>query len=90
MAYNVAAVIKVMPEGPETDLEELKANLKASMPTGSEINKIVEEPIGYGIKAIMVTVLLNDGEGGTEKIEEAFANVKCVENVMVIDVGRLG
>lgn len=90
MAYNVAATIKVMPEGPETDLEELKANLKASMPTGSEINNIVEEPIGFGIKAIMVTALLNDDEGGTEPIEEAFSKVKGVESVMVIDVGRLG
>ncbi len=90
MAYNVAATIKVMPEGPETDLEALKANLKASMPAGSEINKITEEPIGFGIKAIMVIALVNDDEGGTDPIEEAFSKVEGVESIMVVDVGRLG
>lgn len=90
MAYNVVATIKVMPEGPETDLEALKASLKAAMPGGSKISSIKEEPIGFGIKAVMVTALLNDSEGGTEPIEEAFSKVSGVESVMVIEAGRLG
>jgi elongation factor 1-beta len=87
---DVAAKIKVMPESVDTDLAELKEKLKAAIPEGADLyGDIVEEPIAFGLKALIVTLIVNDREGGTEVVEEAFAKVPGAENVQVIDVNRI-
>jgi elongation factor 1-beta len=86
---DVAAKIKVMPESIDTDLKELKEKLKAAIPAGAELyGDIVEEPIAFGLKALIVTLIVNDQEGGTEVVEETFAKIPGAENVQVIDVNR--
>jgi elongation factor 1-beta len=35
-----------------------------------------------------MVVIVGDGEGGTESVEEAFAAVEGAESVTVTDVGR--
>jgi elongation factor 1-beta len=86
---DVAAKIKVMPESVDTNLAELKEKLKAAIPAGANLHgDIVEEPIAFGLKALIVTLIVNDQEGGTEAVEEAFAKIPGAENVKVIDVNR--
>ena len=85
---NVAAVLKVMPTSPEVDLEALKQTVEATVPEG-QFNKIVEDPIGFGLVALHVTIIVDDGEGGTEPAENAIAALEDVESVEVINVGRL-
>jgi elongation factor 1-beta len=87
---DVAAKIKVMPESVETDLGELKEKLKAVIPEGAELHgDIVEEPIAFGLKALIVTLIVNDQEGGTEAVEEAFAKIPGAENVQVVEAYRI-
>ena len=87
---DVAAKIKVMPESVDTDLAELKEKLKAAIPGGADLyGDIVEEPIAFGLKALIVTLIVNDQEGGTEAVEEAFAKIPGAENVQVVDVYRI-
>lgn len=85
---DVAATIKIMPESVDTDLADLKNRLAAVLPGGSEIYSSREEPIAFGLKALMVVVLVGDLEGGTEQVEEAFAGVPGVESVQVVELGR--
>ncbi|MCW7076510.1 MAG: elongation factor 1-beta [Candidatus Syntropharchaeales archaeon] len=86
---EVAAHIKVMPEGVETDLARLREKLEAVLPEGVRLHGFKEEPIAFGLKALMVTVILADMEGGTERIEGAFADVEGVESVQVTEVGLI-
>lgn len=87
---DVAAKIKIMPESVETDLAELKEKIMGVIPAGADLHgDIVEEPIAFGLKALIVTLIVNDEEGGTEPAEEAFAKVSGVENVQVVDVYRI-
>ncbi len=85
---NVAAVLKVMPTSPEVDLEALKQTIETTVPEG-QFNGIVEDPIGFGLVALHVTIIVDDGEGGTEPAETAIAAIEDVESVEVINVGRL-
>ncbi len=85
---DVAATIKVMPESVDTDLKDLKNRLAAVLPQGSELYGSKEEPIAFGLKALMLVVLVGDLEGGTEQVEEAFAAVSGVESVQVVELGR--
>lgn len=85
---DVAATIKIMPDGVERDLEEIKEKIAGVLPEGSELFGTAEEPIAFGLKAIKATVLVGDLEGGTEPVEEAIATIEGVENVQVEEVGR--
>ena len=86
---DVAALIKIMPTGVDVDLEILKGNLTAAVPEGIEMRGIAEEPIAFGLVALMATVVVGDVEGGTESVEHAFAQVPDVESVQVVEVGLL-
>ena len=60
---DVAAILKVMPESPEIDLEALKETIKNTIDADS-FERIEEEPIGFGLIALNVTIVVDDGEGG--------------------------
>ncbi len=86
---EVAAKIRIMPSGMDVDLNKLKEELKKVIPEGARLHSFAEEPVAFGLKALMVVVKVGDIEGGTEKVEEAFGKVKGVENVSVEELGRM-
>jgi len=55
---EVVAVIKIMPNGVDVDLEKMKENLAAVVPAGIDLNGIAEEPIAFGLVALMATVVV--------------------------------
>jgi elongation factor 1-beta len=85
---DVAAILKVMPESPEIDLEALKETITNTLDKDI-LERIEEEPIGFGLVALNVTIVVDDGEGGTEPAEEALAALEEVQSVEVTDVRRL-
>lgn len=86
---EVAAKIKVMPTGMEVDLNKLKEALKKAVPAGARLHGFSEEPVAFGLKALIAVVKVGDIEGGTEKVEEAFSKVRGVESVSVVELGRM-
>ena len=86
---EVVATIKLMPESPEVDLAHVKENVEQSIPQGTELHKIEEEPIAFGLVALNVIVVVDDAEGGTEKAEEVFSKIDDVASVEVVDIRRL-
>ncbi len=73
----------------DVDLKKLQEQLKKSIPQGVRLHGFSEEPIAFGLKALMVVVKVGDIEGGTEKVEEAFSKIKGVESVSVVELGRM-
>ena len=86
---KVAANMKIMPQSPEIDLDELQERLEASLPEGAQINGFERDDVAFGLVALLPTVIVADDAGGTEVVEEAFADVDGVESVAVEDVGRI-
>ncbi|MDI6889226.1 MAG: elongation factor 1-beta [Methanocellales archaeon] len=86
---EVIAKIKIMPSNPDADLKKLKENVKAATPRDAKLREMGEEPIAFGLKAIIAVVTVGDAEGGTERVEGAFAKVKGVESVQVISLDRI-
>ena len=86
---DVAAAIKVRPQSPDIDLEELQDRLEAALPEGAEISGVERDDVAFGLTALIPTVIVPDEEGGTETVEEAFAGVDGVKSVSVENVGRL-
>ena len=86
---DVAAKIKVMPNSPDVDLDELQDRLEESLPQGAKIRGFERDDVAFGLVALLPTVIVPDDAGGTEAVEEAFAGVDDVESVSVENVGRL-
>jgi elongation factor 1-beta len=80
---SVAVIMRVMPESPEVNLEELKKALKEKLPG---IQDIREEPIGFGLKAIKFAAIVNDAGGETDEIEKKLSQIPGVERVETIEV----
>ncbi len=86
---KVAAKIKVMPESPDIDLDDLQEALENSLPEGAKINGVERDDVAFGLVALYPTVVVPDDAGGTDAVEESFAEVEGVESVQVESVGRI-
>jgi elongation factor 1-beta len=86
---KVAAVLKVMPQDPEVDLDALQERLEESLPEGAKINNVDRDNVAFGLIALLPTVVIPDDAGGTDAVEEAFSGVEGVESVSVEEVGRI-
>ena len=86
---EVLTTMKIMPDSPEIDLEAIKETIKTSMPEGAEINEISEEPIAFGLVAIILSFITDDGEGGSEPVEEMVSAIDGVASIEITGVGRL-
>ncbi|MFB6131778.1 MAG: elongation factor 1-beta [Halanaeroarchaeum sp.] len=86
---KVAAVMKVMPNSPDLDLDDLQDRLETALPEGAKINSVETEDVAFGLVALLPTVIVPDDAGGTESVEEAFSTVEGVESVSVEEVGRI-
>lgn len=86
---KVAAGVKVMPESPEVDLDDLQERLEQALPEGAKINGFDREEVAFGLVALLPTVIVPDDAGGTEAVEEAFSALDDVESVSIENVTRL-
>lgn len=86
---EVVATVKLMPEGPDVDLEQIKIEAQNAVNEDAELHKIDEEPIAFGLVSLNVMFIVDDGEGGTEAVEEKLAQIPGVSSVEVLDVRRL-
>ncbi len=86
---EVAATIRIMPESIDTSLENLKTAVEKAIPDGMRLHASQEVPVAFGLKALVMSVILSDSEGGTQPLEDAIACVPGVENVQVEQVGLI-
>ena len=80
---SVAVIMRVMPESPEVNLEQLKAALKEKLPG---IQDIKEEPIGFGLKSIKFIAIVNDAGGETDRFEQTLGVIPGVERAEILEV----
>ena len=81
----VALTLKVMPEGPQTNMEAIKAAIKKEI----KVKEIREKPLGFGLKYLEVLLLVEDVAGGSSKIEEIISCIPGVASVEAEDITLL-
>ena len=86
---EVAAKLKVMPEGTEVDLKKLRDAIEGVIPEGGRLHAVEEEPIAFGLKALMVAVILGEEITGTDELEAAIGKIEGVQSVEVVELGLL-
>jgi elongation factor 1-beta len=78
---NVEMIIKIMPESPDIDLATMTATIREKIPQTKDVK---EEPIGFGLSALKVLVVVPDEAGRTDEVEATLNAVEGVESIEVI------
>ncbi|HYA71012.1 MAG TPA: elongation factor 1-beta [Thermoplasmata archaeon] len=86
---QVAVLLRVMPQGVETDMNALAKGVHDALPTGVTIRGMQVKDIAFGLKSLLVAVVMNDAGGLLEMAERSIAKVPHVESVEVMEQGLL-
>jgi elongation factor 1-beta len=86
---QVAVLFRLMPQGVETDMAELAKHARSAVPAGVTIRGMQVKDIAFGLKSLLVSVVMDDVGGILESTEHAFAKVPHVESVEVMEEGLL-
>ena len=79
--------IKLMPASPETNLREIEKAAEKIINKEGTVNHIIQEPIAFGLKAVIITFALNESKE-LDPIEEALGKIKNVNSTQIIDMRR--
>ncbi|PSG98740.1 MAG: elongation factor 1-beta [Nanohaloarchaea archaeon SW_7_43_1] len=74
---KISCVYKIMPEDNETDLEKIKDQLREEL----DVEDIGEEEVAFGLKAVKVSTITTDEEGGTDAVEEKLENLEGIQSI---------
>ena len=87
---RVLAVIKIFPNDANVDLNALKAKIQSSLPADSTVQKFDEEPVAFGLVALVAYVVLpQDAAGQMDQVEESIRSVEQVSQIEVLRMGRV-
>jgi len=86
---QVAVLFRVMPQGVETDMNAFAKGVRDAVPSGVSVRGLQVKDIAFGLKSLLVSVVMADTGGILESTENAFAKVPHVESVEVMEEGLL-
>lgn len=87
---EMLASIKILPSNVDVDLEKLKDKIQNALPPESKLYKVVEEPIAFGLKALITHLIVPESESDImTKIETLIKNIEEVGEIQVINMTRL-
>jgi len=88
MGAVVAIIVKLMPESPTTNLEEIKkAATKILEGEGGKNLSFEEKPIAFGLKSLHVKFAMPE-EKGTDLVESILSKINEVSSVTIEDYRR--
>ncbi len=80
---KVLVSLKIFPEDITIDLDQLKQNIEKTMPQDSKVLRFNEEPIAFGLKALIAHILVP--EERQEELEEIENNIRQIQGVSNIE-----
>ncbi len=86
---DVLITYKVMPEGVDVDFEKMKDEIKSKVGTLGKVAEFDLQPIAFGLKALVVKVIVKDEGGIADKIEQELSNIENVQGVVVEEVSLI-
>ncbi|MGC8583643.1 MAG: elongation factor 1-beta [Thermoproteus sp.] len=90
MSAEVALIYRVLPDSADVDLAKLKQEITKKLEPKYKVDRIEEEPIGFGITALKVYVRHPESDEYTsDEVEELLRSVQGVGNIELEYFSRL-
>lgn len=87
---KVMVSLKLYPSDVVSDMTNLKDKVRKSLEGSASIYKFEEEPIAFGLVALVAHVLLpEDGAGATDEVEERLKRIPGISEVQVLVSRRI-
>ncbi len=86
---KVAVLFRLMPRGVDTDLGAVQRALGGAIPAGVTVRGSQIRDVAFGLKSLLVSVVMDDTGGVLESTEHALAKLPDVESVEVMEEGLL-
>ncbi len=87
---KVLASIKCFPEDVIIPPETIKESIRQGLPSFASLHRVEEEPIAFGLVALIAHVLISDSGGDElEKVEKSLRNVRGISEVETLLVRRV-
>ena len=81
---SVAITFRIMPDDIASDLERIKAGIREAL--GGSLRDLKEQPIAFGLTAVLAVAVVSDSAGGTEALEQSLGAIPGVTSVETVDV----
>ena len=87
---KVLVSLKIFPSDVTIDLEDLKKKIEDCLPDFASVYKFEEEPVAFGLVAVIAHLLLpEDKAGGLNEVEEALKKVDGIGNLQTLTIQRV-
>ena len=88
---EVIALIRMMPDGVLSDqeMDVIAGEVRKVIQKPIRLGRVEVKEIAFGLRGLDVTIAVPDSEGGLDPIVEKLGKIKKVENVEVVDIGRI-
>jgi translation elongation factor aEF-1 beta len=88
---EVIALIRLMPDGviSDKDMDDITTEVKKVVQKPARLGRVEVKQIAFGLRGLDVTVAVPDVEGGLDPIVKKLGKIKKVDNVEVVDIGRI-
>jgi len=82
--------MKIFPKDAGGNLDELKRQIKQALPGDAEVHRFDEEPIAFGLVALIAQIVMPEEKIGVmELVENAIRNISVVSELEVTMVRRI-
>lgn len=86
---QVAVLFRMMPSGVSTDMNAMGEAVREALPPEAKLRGLQVKDIAFGIKALLVSIVMADTGGILPATEEALRHIENVASVEVIEEGLL-
>jgi len=86
---TLGVTMKIMPSSPDANLQEIEQEIgRLVQEKGGKNTQYSEEPVAFGLKAIIASFALPD-TANADKLEEEISQIVDVNSVQTTDMRRL-
>lgn len=86
---KIVIAYKIFPSESTVDLEALKEKIKTKLSGIAAIQKFAEEPIAFGLSALVVNMVLPEKEGILDETEKKLTDLEGIGQIQTLGVNRL-
>ncbi len=86
---RVAVLLRLMPDAVEADLASIGEEARRRLPAGVALRGAQVKDVAYGLKSLLLSVVMDDAGGLLPATEEALARIPHVASVEVMEEGLL-
>jgi translation elongation factor aEF-1 beta len=86
---RVVATIKIFPEDIIIGIDHIKQAIERELPKDVTIHQLVEEPIAFGLVALIAHLVIPEEEGQLETVENVLQSIEGVGQTEVLLVRRV-